>query len=783
MKQPLFFLLFLFIGCTLSAQNYVDEVLRWRSQQEQLLQGGSPDQLSASLLERYLIAVRSEAECRYMLDDYSGLEECAVRYWNTLDSPQMYKLDKETIRDLFSYGYKMLGSWYYGHVTDEETYDEALRYYTLALQYADPYQYNHLAVLYSELAQLHYKYGLYANNPDPFLKARQSLVSALGYQKDNETETRKIQAQEALCLARAAALMPSSDSSLRLYTQSLGLIDQVLGSVSANSDDYYEMLRQKAKILMLGIEYDRGAPKNARTQAVQYYRSYFQHYKKQILSTLQSLGKIADGTVQLQSMREHHWLTMRQLLTDCCRLEDADPAFLYDVALFSKALLQSGSQNAPTWQQVQRKLKADDCAVEFLAYEKKGSRHLAALVLHATGKPRFVYMYPVSWLEDGDIRGGWSLAEALLADEHTLKDSLYTDSLLARDLWSPDLLGAIDTLKTRRLFFSPDGLFHRLAIEYLWPCSGSLDASHIYRLSSTRQLLVDTPKSNGARTKGNGKANSRGGSSAVLLFGDIDYSHDVTPHPLYLSQPNDSLAQLYFQSLGVKLKELDGTRAEVDSIYRILSESALDQSATPVIDYLYDTAASEYSFRQLAPRYSVIHLATHGICGAPMISSTDLRPHLLDLSMSTSGIALAGINVNHVDSCAYDGFLSATELSQLDLHGVDLVVLSACQSGLGFLTEDGLFGLQRGLKNAGVKGLIVSLWSVDDDATAFLMKSLYKNMQDHDIHTAFFMAREELKEYEETKILFNPILLRPTPVTTSFNKPRYYDAFIMIDLR
>jgi CHAT domain-containing protein len=122
---------------------------------------------------------------------------------------------------------------------------------------------------------------------------------------------------------------------------------------------------------------------------------------------------------------------------------------------------------------------------------------------------------------------------------------------------------------------------------------------------------------------------------------------------------------------------------------------------------LVGTAATKKAVVAAMPRSRLIHLASHG---------------LLDSGEAEIPGALV------LASPHGDGLLTAREIARLPLH-TDLVVLSACSSGGGRITGDGVIGLARSFLAAGAKGVVVSLWEVDDEATAFLMTEFYGHLK------------------------------------------------------
>ena len=134
--------------------------------------------------------------------------------------------------------------------------------------------------------------------------------------------------------------------------------------------------------------------------------------------------------------------------------------------------------------------------------------------------------------------------------------------------------------------------------------------------------------------------------------------------------------------------------------------------------------------------------------------------------LQRSGLLLAGGNKawkgEAIPEGVEDGVLTAAEISSLDLSRCDVVVLSACETGLGEITDEGVFGLQRAFKNAGVNTIIMSLWEVDDQATSLMMQTFYSNLvKGKSKRDSFSAAQNEVRK--------------------KYADPRYWAAFIMLD--
>ena len=162
--------------------------------------------------------------------------------------------------------------------------------------------------------------------------------------------------------------------------------------------------------------------------------------------------------------------------------------------------------------------------------------------------------------------------------------------------------------------------------------------------------------------------------------------------------------------------------------------------------------------------------------GLPFIRDNDRPRFVEDKAMTRSGLLFAGANKvlsgKTIPEGYDDGILTAKEISTLDLRGLDLLVLSACQTGLGEIKGDGVYGLQRGFKMAGAQTIVMSLWKVDDDATQMLMTEFYRRyLSGQSKHDAFLAAQEAVRNFKG----------KIRGKDRNFSDPKYWAGFVMLD--
>lgn len=670
-------------------------------------------------------------------------------------------LNKYDSLEFYADLFKLRGDWHYENGNyDNKSYAEAEKFFLQALSIYESNTsligpLNRLPIIQREMAQLLYKLNRYDEALTYTESALKTYVVAFDNWEFDETDSLYVtlldlKSQEAMCLAR------TGDTK-----NALSIINELLKIYPKSSDGYYEILRKKGKILILSQK------SSNKKKALDLYKQYFS-WKKSDAS--KALGTMTSAE------REDYWMRIRPFVADCYQLEDTDPGFLYDVTLFSKGLLlqlnrMSGYGTASeaalaslqhTWTDIQNAMGKDACAIEFVQYEKEGQQHMAALVVNQGRNPQWIQMMDPDAFYNYKIAGGIfdnrTRLSAIKTDTKSKRGRLYQDSLLCQEIWPSALVDALGQAK--KIYFSPDGYFHHLAIEYMdhRPCKDA----ELFRLSSTRRLLEDSPA----------------GYDAALIVGNVDYE---VPTQTSISD-NDGLAFEHVTKSHVRFSELKNSGLECQTMMEIRD--------CPSDTLLSGSSASEQDFLNLCCNYPMIIISTHGYFDeAHIVTGTDIKPNLSDESLSHSLLALAGINKNTADETydrnLKDGILSAKEISRANMGGVKLAILSACQTGLGYITADGIYGIQRGFKNAGVDILIVSLWEVDNDATQLLILSFLNYLKEGlSTHHAFEKAREILADNDDAQAERIRIFgqdCRIHSLLNSYDSPYYKNAFIMID--
>jgi hypothetical protein len=464
------------------------------------------------------------------------------------------------------------------------------------------------------------------------------------------------------------------------------------------------------------------------------------------------------------SHRAQHWLATHRFLYDCYRLGNHAPELLYDLALFSKGFLlayeNDNHTNQVRWEQVRKKLTPDDCAIEFIQYfGKSDEKRMGCLVLKNNSNPKFIDLFATDSLLSLELSYPYSVGDAFDASIPEIKDTLYRDSRLQNLIWSPQLMNAIG--KAKRVFFAPDGLIHQWAIEYLIPDS----MKSCYRLSSTRNLTKRRPTFK---------------MQSAIFCGGISYRAPYLP----VLKDNDFMAYRYLKPKIKDITSLPNTKIEVDSIYACRHN--------PNDTLLRGAEATDGNIITLLRKkhYDILHITTHGHYIGRIDIHNDLRPLADDLSLSRCGLIFAGaantLADDNFDDSRYDAIISGTELASQDLSKTELVVLNACQTGQGRLTDDGIYGLQRAVKQAGACAMMVSLWNLYEYSSGIFLRFFYEeiekqNPESKNIYTAFVAARKRLMEHETKMLVLDEATLDFKVIKQSYYAPRHVNPFIIID--
>lgn len=386
--------------------------------------------------------------------------------------------------------------------------------------------------------------------------------------------------------------------------------------------------------------------------------------------------QIKDNLIDIEKMKEEHKpveeIQAKIRETDALQLSLARESAAKGV--FTDFLKYTTSD-------VANALNADEAAIEFVTLETgilPGDNMIAAVVV-SKEFPTGITI-PIGSVKD---------INAIIADKGKFAKDEYTAAV-----WG-NIMQAIQGKK--KIYFAPDGILNNIGIEYLTingtPINEMVEMS---RLSSTREICRDHLSQP---------------LQYAALFGNIDYLGDA-------AEASDKRKYSKTrEAAGLSFAILENTGREVSEISNILKKNVKKSKVFP---YTGEKASKAEFLSQEELPINLLHIATHGkYIDEGKVTDND--------AMNRSILAFAGANL-YDNIAENEGIVTAAKISEMSLQDCELVVLSACESGLGKLGKDGVFGLQRGFKNAGVKSLLVSLNEVADEATADMMIAFYRNL-------------------------------------------------------
>jgi CHAT domain-containing protein/tetratricopeptide (TPR) repeat protein len=434
-----------------------------------------------------------------------------------------------------------------------------------------------------------------------------------------------------------------------------------------------------------------------------------------------------------------------------------------------------------SWREVQTGLKPGEAAVEIVSFpffdgkNWTGASYYVALILTAQnlGGPTLVSLGEAKDLEADPLRD-FRLRVGLRANGSARGVHVKTEaerigqgpnSSFYEAFWKPLESG----LKgVERIYISPEGVLNQVVLGDATGGDGRLlmEKYDLRIVSSTKDILrgVRKPSSNTAVLVGNPAFNLDEEQERAAL-GSL---HSV-PAGHSAAEAGDGAGLRSRDLKSGSLDPLPGTQVEVETV-----SSLLEKQHWEVQSFTRQRALKEAVMEVKGPR--VLHLATHGFFEPDQRAKSqrlesDPSSGLED-PMLRSGLFFAGANRQLAGHAAPgdldDGILTAYEATQLNLQGTELVVLSACDTGLGEVASgEGVFGLRRALQVAGAESVLMSMWAVPDRETQELMALFYtKWLAGKDKHEALREAQLEMRD--RVKARYGKDL------------PQYWGAFVLV---
>ncbi len=319
-----------------------------------------------------------------------------------------------------------------------------------------------------------------------------------------------------------------------------------------------------------------------------------------------------------------------------------------------------------------------------------------------------------------------------------------------------------ELLGVKKLYFSPDGIYNFINIESLYnPQEGKylIEYLKVQQINNLESIHED---SDSFKSKSNLKAILFGNPNYQMKFGENNLKDSL------IFNPRSIESDLVINTKRVlKISALGESEKEISNIKSILKINNFD------VEYFSSDSASEDNLKKIHSP-NILHIASHGYF-LDNYESSKAKKSLTDIYGNNSkvepylksGLLLAGAQntLNGIQNDGYNnGILSAEEVKSLELKDTELVVLSACDTGLGdYSVGQGVIGLQSALMIAGAKSIIMSLWEVNDEVSRKIMTSFYTNWLTNKMNKLDALVKAKL----EIKI--------------QYPQPYYWASFVLVN--
>jgi CHAT domain-containing protein len=494
---------------------------------------------------------------------------------------------------------------------------------------------------------------------------------------------------------------------------------------------------------------------------------------RQLIDNIEELDRIKSVILKSNDVKEIQRLEIQA--------EELDK----NITLSSDVYKTGNNDIKITWQSIQNLLENDEVAIEFIQYSQfyeddekdsamffhdaifETSTRYAALVLRKDREPVWIPLCEETELQEC-LKTKFDKDQTTKKDEKRMTEIYRANEKIGhkgvqlyRLVWEKlekELQGV------KNVYYSPAGLLHKVSFAAIPTGTAETSAETVTLFDKYNLHLVTSTRE--IKNLKAGKPETWMPKDSAAIYGGLQY---------YLHQDTMLATATAYRGSGssgsMSWKYLTNSEKEAKSVNTLMKKKPIE---TTLYTGIY---GNEESFKHLnGTKTKVILLSTHGFFLSDIEKKHDLLQSLsgfsqrgIENSLLRSGLILSGGGTKWdepnlvIEADLEDGILTADEVSRMNLTDTKLVVMSACESGLGDAkNSEGVFGLQRAFKLAGVETIIMSLWQVSDEATDLLMTTFF---------TEWMVGKTKQDAFKSAQ----------TKVREEYAAPYFWASFVMLD--